>query len=219
MSRILARHHIPRLAECDPITGERIRATRRSAHRYEHDAPGDMVHVDVKKLGRIPAGGGWRVHGRGPRPGATRRIGFDYIHAMVDDRSRFAYAEVLADEKGATCAGFLTRAAAAFAEAGITRIDRVLTDNARNYRGCAVFAQAVTGIGARQKFIRPHCPWTNGKVERFNRTLAVEWAYRRAYNSNHERELALTPWLEYYNTRRPHTGCKGQPPTSRLSPT
>lgn len=219
VSRILTRHRVPRLAECDPITGAVIRARRHSPRRYEHPAPGDLVHVDVKKLGRIPDGGGWRVNGRGTRPGAVRRIGFDYVHAMVDDHSRFAYAEVLADEKGATCAGFLTRAAAAFAAAGITRIERVITDNARNYRGCRDFQNAVTAIGARQKFIRPHCPWTNGKVERFNRTLAVEWAYRAPYASNQARELALRPWLEYYNTRRPHTACSGQPPTSRLSPT
>jgi integrase-like protein len=144
--------------------GRPIRATRASGRRYEHREPGDLVHVDVKKLGRVPEGGGWRAHGRGARPNHKRRIGFDYIHAMVDDHSRLAYAEVLPDEKGATCAGFLTRAAAVFAAAGIPRIDRVLTDNARNYRGCAVFAQAVTELSARQKFIRPHCPWTNGKV-------------------------------------------------------
>jgi len=219
VSRILARHGVARLAACDPITGEPIRATRASTRRYEHGAPGDLVHVDVKKLGRIPEGGGWRVHGRGPRPGATRKIGFDYVHAMVDDHSRFAYAEVLPDEKGATCAGFVQRAAAAFAAAGISRIERVITDNARNYRGCKAFAEAVTAIGARQKFIRPHCPWTNGKVERFNRTLAIEWAYRRAYASNSDRTLALGAWLEYYNLRRPHTACAGRSPISRLPPT
>ncbi|ALE82472.1 IS481 family transposase [Pseudonocardia sp. HH130629-09] len=219
VSRILARHGVARLAACDPITGAPIRATRASAHRYEHAAPGELVHVDVKKLGRIPDGGGWRIHGRGPRPGATRRIGFDYVHAMVDDHSRFAYAEVLPDEKGATCAGFVQRAAAAFAAAGIGRIERVITDNARNYRGCRVFAEAVTGLGARQKFIRPHCPWINGKVERFNRTLAIEWAYRRPYATNDDRTLALSAWLEYYNQRRPHTACAGRSPISRLSPT
>jgi transposase InsO family protein len=219
ISRILTRYGVPRLADCDPVTGESIRATRASDRRYEHPEPGDLVHVDVKKLGRIPDGGGWRVHGRDYRPGAKRRIGFDYIHAMVDDHSRLAYAEVLPDEKGATCAGFLTRAAAAFAAAGITQIDRVLTDNARNYRGCHAFAAAVGELGAVQKFIRPRCPWTNGKVERFNRTLAREWAYRRPYLTNHDRTLALAGWLDYYNTRRPHTACHSQPPTSRLSPT
>lgn len=219
ISRILARHGVPRLADCDPVTGESIRATRRSDRRYEHPQPGDLVHVDVKKLGRIPDGGGWRVHGREHRPGSKRRIGFDYIHAMVDDHSRLAYAEVLPDEKGATCAGFVNRAAAAFAAAGIPHIARVLTDNARNYRGCRAFAAAVDELGAVQKFIRPRCPWTNGKVERFNRTLAREWAYRRPYTSNQARTMALDAWIEYYNTRRPHTACRGRAPITRLSPT
>ncbi len=130
-----------------------------------------------------------------------------------------AYAEVLPDEKAATCAGFLGRAAAAFTTAGVPRISRVLTDNAMAYRRSHEFAAAVAELGAVQKFIRPHCPWTNGKVERFNRTLAHEWAYRRPYDTNHDRTLALGHWLEYYNTQRPHTACHGQPPTSRLSPT
>lgn len=219
ITRILRRHQVPRLADCDPVTGDLIRAERRSGRRYEHPEPGDLVHVDVKKLGRIPEGGGWRAHGRGARPNHKRRTGFDYIHAMVDDHSRLAYAEVLPDEKGPTCAGFLTRAAAAFRGAGIPRIDRVLTDNARNYRNCHVFEHAVAELGARQKFIRPHCPWTNGKVERFNRTLAREWAYRRPYTSNQQRTLAFTDWLDYYNNRRPHTACAGRPPATRLSPT
>jgi transposase InsO family protein len=219
ITRILRRHDRPRLADCDPVTGTLIRATRRSARRYEHPEPGDLVHVDVKKLGRIPDGGGWRAHGRGNTPNRDARVGFDYVHAMVDDHSRLAYAEVLPDEKGATCAEFVRRAADAFAAAGIPRIERVLTDNARNYRGCRVFTAAIDGIGARQKFIRPHCPWTNGKVERFNRTLAREWAYRRPYTSNDDRTLALAEWIDYYNTRRPHTACSGRPPLSRLSPT
>jgi transposase InsO family protein len=219
ISRILVRHGVPRLADCDPVTGTLIRAARSSGRRYEHPEPGDLVHVDVKKLGRIPDGGGWRAHGRDAVAKHHTRIGFDYIHAMVDDHSRLAYAEVLPDEKGATCAEFLTRAAAVFAAAGITRIDRVLTDNARNYRNCAVFATAVAELGARQKFIRPHCPWTNGKVERFNRTLAREWAYRRPYTSNQQRTLAFSDWLDYYNNQRPHTACAGQPPATRLSPT
>ena len=219
ISRILVRHQVPRLADCDPVTGASIRATRASSRRYEHPEPGDLVHVDVKKLGRIPDGGGWRAHGRRTIAKHHTRIGFDYIHAMVDDHSRLAYAEVLPDEKGATCAEFLTRAAAAFAAAGIARIDRVLTDNARNYRGCHAFAAAVGELGAVQKFIRPHCPWTNGKVERFNRTLAREWAYRRPYTSNHARTLALEGWIEYYNTRRPHTACRGRAPITRLLPT
>ena len=221
ITRILRRHDRPRLADCDPVTGTLIRAHRRSGRRYEHPEPGDLVHVDVKKLGRIPDGGGWRMHGRGHTGAHQRqtRVGFDYVHAMVDDHSRWAYAEALPDETAATCAGFLTRAAAAFAEAGVPRITRVITDNAWSYRRSRVFAAAVADLGAVQKFIRPHCPWTNGKVERFNRTLAREWAYRRPYTSNEDRTLALGDWLDYYNTRRPHTACHGRSPLSRLSPT
>ncbi|WP_197332391.1 integrase core domain-containing protein, partial [Ralstonia solanacearum] len=113
-----------------------------------------------------------------------RGIGFDYVHAAVDDHTRLAYAEIHPDEKGATAAGFLTRAAAYFAGRGITRIERVITDNAFAYRHSTAFKNAVQDLGARQKFIRPHCPWQNGKVERFNRTLATEWAYRQPFTSN-----------------------------------
>jgi transposase InsO family protein len=219
ISRILTRHGVPRLADCDPVTGESIRARRRSDRRYEHPEPGDLVHVDVKKLGRIPDGGGWRVRGRHHAPNRHHNVGYDYVHAMVDDHSRLAYAEVLPDEKAATCAQFLRRAAAVFHTAGIPAIHRVITDNAWAYRRSHAFRAAVADLGAVQKFIRPRCPWTNGKVERFNRTLAREWAYRRPYRSNQARTLALDEWIEYYNTRRPHTACHGHPPTSRLSPT
>lgn len=215
VTRILTRHHVPRLAECDPLTGQPIRASRSTSVRYEHQHAGDLVHVDVKKIGRIPDGGGWRAHGRGERPSEKRRIGYDYVHAAVDDHSRLAYAEILPDEKGATCAGFLTRAAAWFAGQGITRIERVLTDNARNYINSRDFAQAIATIGARHKTIRPHCPWQNGKAERFNRTLQIEWAYRRVYLSNPDRAAALDPWLDFYNTRRRHTALGGHPPITR----
>ncbi|MBC2908363.1 integrase core domain-containing protein, partial [Streptomyces cupreus] len=187
---------------CDPLTGQAIRATRASSRRYEHPRPGDMIHVDVKKLGKIPAGGGHRAHGRGERPGSVRGLGYDYIHAAVDDHSRLAYAEILPDEKGATCAGFLTRAAAFFRTHNITRIERVMTDNAKNYRLSHAFQTACQDLGARQKFTRPHCPWTNGKVERFNRTLQTEWAYRKVFTSNTQRARALAPWLDFYNTGR-----------------
>ena len=138
---------------------------------------------------------------------------------MVDDHSRLAYAEVLADETGQTCAGFLQRAAAYFASRGITRIERVITDNAFAYRHSAAFGAAVAGLGARQKFIRPHCPWQNGKVERFNRTLAIEWAYRQVFTSSAHRQDALAPWLEYYNTERGHAALGGHPPMNRVPPT
>jgi transposase len=220
VSRILTRRRVPRLGDCDPLTGQVIRASKHTTIRYEHPAPGDLIHIDVKKIGKIPDGGGWRAHGRAERPSHKRGLGYDYVHAAVDDHSRLAYAEILPDEKGTTCAGFLTRAAAWFNAQGIRRIERVLTDNALNYTRSNDFTAALTAIGARHKTIRPHCPWQNGKVERFNRTLQVEWAYRQVFTTNGDRAAALPPWLDYYNTRRRHTALDGQPPISRvLSPT
>ena len=219
VSRILRRAGEPVLAACDPLTGQVIRASKTTAVRYERDRPGELIHLDVKKLGRIPDGGGWRASGRGPRPRQTRGAGYDYIHATVDDHSRLAYAEILPDEKGPTAAGFASRAAAYFATHGIPAIERIITDNALAYRHSTAFRDAVAALGARQKFIRPHCPWQNGKVERFNRTLTHEWAYRQVFTSNTERAAALQPWLEFYNTQRRHTALGGLPPISRLSPT
>ena len=159
--------------------------------------------MDVKKLGRIPDGGGWRARGREYRErDYSTKVGFDYVHSLVDDHSRLAYSEVLPDEKGATCAGFLIRAIDYFAGNGITRIERLMTDNAWAYRWSLRAVCAEHGI--RQKFIKPHCPWQNGKVERLNRTLQAEWAYRQVFTSNAERTAALAPWIEYYNTRRRH---------------
>jgi transposase InsO family protein len=223
VSRILVRHQVPPLAACDPITGTVIRAHQVTARRYERSRPGELVHIDVKKLGRIPDGGGWRVHGRAVA-GDTKahkraRVGYDYVHALVDDYTRLAYAEVLADEKGATAAEFLTRAADYFAVAGITSIERVISDNAFAYRHSAAFKDAVAALGAEQRFIKPHCPWTNGKVERFNRTLQTEWAYRQPFTTNTARTEALAPWLEHYNHGRNHTALGGQPPVSRVTPT
>jgi len=223
VSRVLRRHQVPYLRECDPLTGEVIRASKKTAVRYEREHPGELVHMDVKKIGRIPDGGGWRagVIAQGGKSYAQRqqRIGFDYVHSLVDDHSRLAYSEILTDEKGATCAAFLARAAGYFAEHGITQIHRVMTDNAFAYRNSALMRAAVAALGARQVFIRPHCPWQNGKVERLNRTLQTEWAYRQIFTTNHERAAALAPWLEHYNTQRRHSALGGLPPTSRLSPT
>jgi transposase InsO family protein len=199
------------------LTGQLIRASWATANRYERERPGELVHIDVKKLGRIPDGGGWRAHGRSEEV-RGRGIGFDYVHAVIDDHSRLAYAEIHADEKGPTCAGVLLRAAAFFAEHGIPQIERVISDNAFAYRKSAAFKNAVAQLGAEQRFIKPHCPWTNGKVERLNRTLATEWAYSRVFTSNDERAAALAPWLNYYNTERIHTGIGGTP-ISRVSPT
>ena len=185
--------------------------------------PGELVHVDVKKLGRIPAGGGWRAEGTVVQDHRSRPnhggVGWDYVHSMVDDHSRLAYSEVLGNETGLTCAGFLVRAAAAFRAAGIASIGEVMTDNAFNYRLSNDFQGALGALGARHVLIRPHCPWQNGKVERLNRTLQIEWAYRRVYTSNAQRTRALAAWLRRYNTVRPHGALGGRPPVSRLSPT
>jgi transposase InsO family protein len=220
VSRILRRHAMPYLRELDPLTGQQIRSSKATAIRYERDRPGQLAHMDVKKIGRIPDGGGWRAHGR--QMGRTKqrratRVGFDYVHSLVDDHSRLAYSQVLPDEKGATCAAFLARAAAYFAAHGIPRIERLMTDNAWAYRWS--LRQVCAELGIKQIFIKPHCPWQNGKVERLNRTLATEWAYRQIYASNTERTAALAPWLEHYNTRRRHHALGGLPPVSRLSPT
>ncbi len=220
VSRVLIRHGEPPLAALDPMTGAVIRASKVTAVRYERSGPGELVHMDVKKLARIPDGGGWRAHGRAATVDHRHKpvpTGFDYVHSLIDDHSRLAYAEILPDEKGATCAGFLARAAAYFAGHGIPRIERVMTDNAWAYRWS--LREVITALGARQKFIRPHCPWQNGKVERLNRTLATEWAYRQAFTSNAERAAALAPWIEHYNTQRRHSALGGLSPISRLSPT
>jgi transposase InsO family protein len=222
VSRVLRRHHAPYLRTLDPLTGEVIRSSKTTAVRYERDRPGELVHVDVKKIGRIPDGGGWKAHGRAASDAAKGRrpkIGYDYVHSMVDDHCRLAYSEILPDEKGATCAGFILRAAEHFAGHGVTRIERVITDNHFSYRRSTEVKNAMTALGATHTFIKPHCPWQNGKVERFNRTLATEWAYRQVFTSNAERSAALAPWLHEYNTQRRHTALKGLPPISRLSPT
>jgi transposase InsO family protein len=217
VSRVLARHGVPRLASLDPITGEVIRASKVTTIRYERQRPGELVHMDVKKLGRIPDGGGWRVHGRGIARDRVNGPGFDYVHSLVDDHSRLAYSEILTDEKGQTCAGFLARAIDYFAAQGITSIERLMTDNAWAYRYSLREPCAAAGI--KQVFIRPHCPWQNGKVERLNRTLLTEWAYRQVFLTNEQRSAALAPWLEHYNTRRRHSALGRLPPVSRLRPT
>ncbi len=190
--------------------------------RYERDSPGELVHVDVKKLGRIPKGGGWRAHGRKMGSTAAKkraRIGYDFVHSMVDDHSRLAYSEILNDEKGQTAAEFLQRAADFFAEHGIKQIERIMTDNHWSYKRSNAVAKVIKKLGAKHTFIKPHCPWQNGKVERFNRTLQNEWAYQKIYTTNDERSAALAPWINSYNHTRRHHALNGHPPISRLSPT
>jgi transposase InsO family protein len=221
VGRILARHDVPHLAAIDPITGERIRSPRRSQNRYEHRAPGAMIHVDVKKLGKIPPGGGWRLHGRDAASSVVHRhkkvkIGYDYVHTAIDDHTRLAYSEVLEDEKDNTCAGFLHRALAWFAAHGVTA-RRVLTDNAMVYRHGSDWGWVCTAWQLKRRFTKPGCPWTNGKAERFNRTLLNEWAYARPWTSNTLRRRGLDRFLIHYNTRRGHSALGGRPPISRLA--
>jgi transposase InsO family protein len=219
VSRVLARRQVPHLRSCDPMTGIVIRASKVTAVRYERARPGELVHMDVKKLGRIPEGGGWRAYGRAEslQPNRKTGMGFDYVHSLVDDHSRLAYSEILPDEKGPTCAEFLRRGAAYFHDHGISGIERVMTDNAFAYRWS--IRDVCAELGARQVFIKPHCPWQNGKVDRLNRTLQNVCAYRQVFTSNTARAEALAPWLEHYNTQRRHSALGGQPPTSRLQPT
>ena len=207
-----------RLAWLDRPTGQLVR-------RYERARPGELVHVDVKKLGAIRPGGGWRAHGRGSAEHnhsraeieAGRRVGYDYVHCAIDDHTRLAYAEIHPDEAATTCAGFLRSAAAWFATAGIDRIERVMTDNALAYRRSHAWRAALADIGAQPRFTRSYRPQTNGKAERFNRTLADEWAYIRPFDSSAERTAALPGWLHTYNHHRTHTALGGHPPISRIT--
>ena len=188
------------------------RVTRRQL-RYEHPAPGDLLHIDVKKLGRIPEGGGHRVRGRSAATPRTR--GLDYLHVAVDDHSRYAYVAVLPDERGASCAAFLKQALAAFGRRGV-RVRGVLTDNAKAYTVSGDFRGVAAAAGVRLIHTRPYRPQTNGKAERFIQILQNEWAYARPYRSNAERLHQLSRWLYRYNARRPHGGIGGAVPASRL---
>jgi transposase InsO family protein len=203
---VLARHGMSRLASIDRTSGAVV--------RYQREHPGELVHLDVKKLGRIPDGGGHRIHGRAA--GARGRgIGYDYVHSAVDDRSRVAFSQILGDETAKTCARFLVQAAGFFAEHGVI-IQRVLTDNAKAYTESVLFTETAAGLGIRLKRTRRYRPQTNGKVERFNKTLLDEWAYGRLYRSNDERRRAFTRWLRFYNHRRPHTSLDGLTPMAVL---
>lgn len=205
--RVLCRVGLNRLAWIDRPTGEPIR-------RIHTERCGELVHVDIKKLGRIPDGGGWRARGRAAtRVGRDERSrGMAYVHSAIDAHSRLAYSEIHDDEKGVTCAAFWSRAEAFFTDHGIT-VEAVLTDNAKNYIGFD-FTSALNGIEHRR--IRPYTPKTNGKIERFNRTLLDEWAYVRPYDSDAERTAALDDWLHIYNHHRCHTAIGG-PPIERVN--
>ena len=207
VGRWLVRLGISRRRDIDPDG-----STNRTAGKITARYPGHMVHLDVKKVGRIPDGGGWRAHGRGSAPDkAARRAkakgaraGYVYLHSAVDGFSRLAYTEHLPDEKATTTIGFFHRARAFFAAHGITRLVRVITDNGPNYTAKA-FHRTVTAVASRHQRIRPHTPRHNGKVERYNRTLAEELLYARIWTSEAERAAAIQVWNLHYNYHRPHT--------------
>ncbi|MEV5004027.1 IS481 family transposase, partial [Nocardioides sp. LML1-1-1.1] len=219
---VLVRCRINRLSHIDRVTGEPLR-------RYEHPHPGSLIHVDVTKFGNIPNGGGWRYLGKQQgyrnraatdtqrRKGYVRGplIGTAFVHTVIDDHSRVAYAEIHADEKATTAIGVLQRAAAWFADHDVT-VERVLTDNGSAYRSHA-WREACAALGVTPKRTRPYRPQTNGKIERFHRTLADGWAYARFYDSEAARRAALPDWLHFYNHHRAHSAIGGRPPITRMT--
>ena len=221
--RVLVRCRLNRLSWLDRATGRPI--------RYEYPDPGGLVHVDVKKLGIIPSQGGWRARGRAAthagraareRANAAARrtrgrgqTGYGFVHAAIDDHTRLAYVEIHDDETRHTAAAFWIRAYAWFAQRGIT-VQRVLTDNGACYRSHP-WRDTLAALGITHLRTRPYRPQTNGKAERFNRTLLNEWAYQRLYTSEQTRRAALPTWLHHYNHHRPHTALGGNPPISRCT--
>jgi transposase InsO family protein len=220
---ILVRCRINRLTHVDRATGEPVR-------RYEHDHPGSLIHVDVKKLGNIPDGGGWRYlgrqQGRKSRSATRRRTGISnayrnpkvgtaFVHTVIDDHSRVAYAEIHDDETAATAAGVLYRAVAWFAARGV-HVERVLSDNGSAYRS-HLWRDTCDDLGITAKHTRPYRPQTNGKIERFHRTMTDGWAFKRFYNSESARRAALPAWLHHYNHHRPHTAIGRSAPITRLT--
>lgn len=216
VGRVLRRHQVPALSAIDAVTGALVRR-RHSSIRYERATPGELLHIDVKKLGRVPDGGGWRLHGRREQV-RGRGIGYDYLHVAIDDHTRLAYIEALPDERDTTSAAFLHRAVSWYRAHGITVL-RVLTDNAMVYRHGSNWAAVCTALGIRRRFTKPRCPWTNGKAERLNRTLLTEFAYAQPWTSNNQRLAALDSWLTHYNTQRAHSALGGHPPITRLPTT
>ena len=221
--QVLVRCHLNRLTAIDRVTGEPVR-------RYEHPHPGSLVHVDVKKLGNVPDGGGWRYVGRaqgqqnrnatGRRTGRRSQshhalTGTAFIHTVLDDHSRLAYSEIHADETRETAVLVLRHAVAWFAARGVT-IERILSDNGSCYRS-KLWAVTCAELGVTPKRTRPYRPQTNGKIERFHRTLAQEWAYKKFYSSDSARRAAYPQWLHEYNHHRPHTALGNSAPITRLT--
>jgi transposase InsO family protein len=211
VSKVLTRYRVPLLGHIDLNTGVRVRKAK--PVRYERDKPGDLVHVDVKKLGRIPDGGGHRTLGRAKGRQNRSGVGYSYLHSAIDDHSRVVYSEILDNEQQETAAGFWDRANAFYAGLGIT-VTRVMTDNGSCYRS-RLFNDTL-GEQITHKYTRPYRPQTNGKIERFHRTLAFEWAYADHYDSDPERAATYQAWIHHYNHHRPHTGIGGKPPIERV---
>ena len=207
--RVLRRHGCSRMADFD--------RTHTVAVRYQRERPGELIHIDTKKLGRIPDGGGWRLRGRTQETGYQKRLpkrGHDYLHVAVDDATRVAYLEVFKDDRAGSCAAFLEHTQAFFASQGV-RVERVLTDCALNYRRGA-FVAAAEQLDIALRRTRPYRPQTNGKAERFIRTTLHGWAFAELYCSNDERLAALPGWMDFYNRERPHRAHRGLRPMTVL---
>lgn len=213
--KVLVRNGVSRQWDLDPETGEIMRKT--PAQRYEHEEPGDLIHIDVKKVQKVPEGGGWRIHGRGSEAAlkaqqqANRVKGKTHLHAAVDDHSRIAYVECLENERAVTAVAFLDRALAFYATHGIT-VKAIITDNGSCYQ--KVWSARLRELGIKEKHTRRQRPQTNGKVERFNRTMKDEWL-RKPFTSEAARRDALIPFLNGYNHDRPHLGINADVPMSR----
>ncbi|MEZ4368772.1 MAG: IS481 family transposase [Kofleriaceae bacterium] len=206
VQRIVAAKGLAKLRALEP---------QRPENRYERQRPGEMIHVDTKKLGRFFQPG-HRVTGDRRSSGRLKgKKGYEVLHIAIDDRTRLAYAELLLDEKGPTCADFLRRAARFFARHGIRRIERVMSDNGSGYVS-GDFKRALHDLGAKHKRTRPYTPRTNGKAERFIQTLLRLWAYVRPYGSSDERAAALDPWMRWYNRQRPHGSLDGKAPIEMI---
>jgi transposase InsO family protein len=202
---VLRRHGLSRLAHADRLSGAPV--------RYVRERPGELIHVDVKRLGRVPLGGGHRILGDGARK--HQALGHDYLHVAIDDATRVAYVAVRPDELAASTVSFFEEAIGFFAEQGV-HVERIMTDNAWTYTHSTSLARLLAKLGIAHVRTRPHRPQTNGKAERFIGTLQREWAYSRLFRSNDERLRSLPGWVDAYNRRRPHAGLAGQTPMSVL---
>lgn len=210
VSKVLGRYRVPLLGHIDVNTGVRIRKTK--PVRYERANPGDLVHVDVKKLGRIPDGGGHRTLGRVKGIKNKSGVGYTYLHSAIDDHSRVVYSEILENEKKETAAEFWKRANMFYTSLGIT-VTQVMTDNGSCYRS-GLFNDTLGEV--EHLFTRPYRPQTNGKIERFHRTLTFEWAYAHHYDSDITRAATYQDWIHSYNHHRPHSGIGGKSPIQRV---